>query len=247
MPTFQKYAEYYDLLYHDKDYTAESQYVADLIDKFCPRYCSLLDVGCGTGRHASAFVRNGIDVAGVDSSDGMLSAGRATYPEIKFYQGCAESFRLPQQFDVITSLFHVVSYLTGNSQLAEAFENIYHHLNDNGIFIFDFWYGPAVLTEKPAVKIKRVKNERYSLIRISEPEILYNENVVNVNFDLLIKDLIQDKTEEVKETHRMRYFFLPELELILQRVGFKLLSAQQWMSGGMLSEKSWNGIIVAQK
>ena len=31
---FEKYAQYYDLLYQDKDYRAESNYVISLIDKF---------------------------------------------------------------------------------------------------------------------------------------------------------------------------------------------------------------------
>jgi hypothetical protein len=33
---FEKYAKYYDLLYQDKDYPAESQYISSLIDKYHP-------------------------------------------------------------------------------------------------------------------------------------------------------------------------------------------------------------------
>ena len=33
-----------------------------------------------------------------------------------------------------------------------------------GIFIFDFWYGPAVLADPPAVRIKRLENERMKVL-----------------------------------------------------------------------------------
>lgn len=247
MTTFAEYAEYYDLLYQDKDYSAESQYVSTLIDRFCPSMSSLLDVGCGTGRHAVAFCREGVTVAGLDCSEEMLATGKVKYPQIALHHGRAESFQLPSRFDVITSLFHVISYQTGNDALMAMVRNIYCHLNDGGIFIFDFWYGPAVLTEKPSVRIKRVQDEKHELTRISEPDVDYNANTVKVHFDLLIKNRQTQVTREVRETHLMRYFFLPELELVLQAVGFKVFFAGEWMNGCPLSEKSWNGIIVAGK
>ena len=34
---FEKYAKYYDLLYKDKDYKAESEYISSLIKKYMPK------------------------------------------------------------------------------------------------------------------------------------------------------------------------------------------------------------------
>ena len=49
---FSSYARYYDLLYRDKDYAAEAEYVASLIRKFHPAARSIIELGSGTGIHA---------------------------------------------------------------------------------------------------------------------------------------------------------------------------------------------------
>jgi ubiquinone/menaquinone biosynthesis C-methylase UbiE len=71
MSVFNLYAAYYDLLYPDKDYSAETEYVADLITEAAPAQ-TVLDLGCGTGAHAFHFARRGFTVHGVDLSAEMI-------------------------------------------------------------------------------------------------------------------------------------------------------------------------------
>ena len=61
---------------------------------------------------------------------------------------------LESKFDLIISLFHVASYCTTNNCLNSFFERAYEHLNKNSLFIFDYWYGPAVLHLKPSNRVK---------------------------------------------------------------------------------------------
>ena len=42
---FNAYAAYYDLLYRDKDYAAEADYVAGLVLQFAPEARTILDLG----------------------------------------------------------------------------------------------------------------------------------------------------------------------------------------------------------
>ena len=49
---FDAYAAYYDLLYKDKDYAGETEYVHRLIQRFNPGAKSILELGSGTGKHA---------------------------------------------------------------------------------------------------------------------------------------------------------------------------------------------------
>nr|MBA2706707.1 SAM-dependent methyltransferase [Gemmatimonadaceae bacterium] len=53
MSVFGSYSRYYDLLYRDKDYAAESAYVASLLAVHAPGARSILEIGCGTGAHAA--------------------------------------------------------------------------------------------------------------------------------------------------------------------------------------------------
>ena len=67
MAVFYSYAQYYDLLYREKDYPGEVDYVDALIKKYAVNDArTILDLGCGTGGHAILLARKGYRVTGVD-------------------------------------------------------------------------------------------------------------------------------------------------------------------------------------
>src|SRR5256885_707545 len=67
------YAGFYDLFYADKDYAAEAAFVRDIIQRHKPNARSILDLGCGSGRHAVEFARAGLMVTGVERSGDMIA------------------------------------------------------------------------------------------------------------------------------------------------------------------------------
>lgn len=75
------------------------------------------------------------------------------------------------------ALFHVISYQTTNEDVTAAFETARHYLNPGGVFIFDVWYGPTVLTERPSVRIKSMADDQTEIIRLAEPVLHPNENL----------------------------------------------------------------------
>jgi SAM-dependent methyltransferase len=77
---FARYALCYDLLYRDKDYAAEAGYVGRLIRSATPAARSVLEFGCGTGRHARLLCTMGFDVHGVDHSPEMVAIANASIP-----------------------------------------------------------------------------------------------------------------------------------------------------------------------
>jgi SAM-dependent methyltransferase len=245
------YSQYYDLLYRDKDYIGETSYVEQLIRSNRKNSSTLLDLGCGTGKHAELFCEKGYEVHGVDLSPEMLAIAesRRTGKESRLQFTCSNisELQLDAQFDVVTSLFHVMSYQTENSDLLLAFQKAYQHLNPGGLFIFDFWYGPGVLTDRPVTRVKRLENENISVTRISESEIHATRNVVDVHFDVLVENKIDNSMHKNKEKHAMRYFFDPELEMACQQVGFNVASKFQWMTDNAPSFSSWNVVWVVQK
>jgi predicted TPR repeat methyltransferase len=74
---FDTYAEYYDLLYSEKNYAAEASYVAGLIRSSSADTHRLLELGCGTGGLAFELAKLGFDVTGVDLSECMLARAHA--------------------------------------------------------------------------------------------------------------------------------------------------------------------------
>lgn len=220
MKVFDQYSAYYDLLYRDKDYKGEVDYIDQLIQQYQPGTDSILDMGCGTGKHDFYLAKKGYTVDGIDLSDRMIEQAKANLSDqyqtvedqLTFEKGDVRKYRNNKKYDVVISLFHVISYQTTNEDLAAAFSTAKAHLNPGGLFIFDYWYGPGVLTDLPTVRAKRLENDQIYVTRIAEPVIYPDENCVDVNYTVFVKDKISGGVEELKETHKMRYLFLPEIQ-----------------------------------
>lgn len=259
MPVFGAYSRYYNLLYKDKDYAGEAEYLRGLIARHSPEARTVLDLGCGTGNHASLLARRGLQVTGVDQSEEMLAVARSQIPgpdsvpspapqvpPLSFRQGDIRTVRLGASFDVVLSLFHVMSYQTSNADLRAAFATARVHLKPGGLFIFDCWYGPAVLSDRPSVRVKRLEDEEIRVTRIAEPVLHPNQNVVDVNYHVLVQDKASGALEEMRETHRMRYLFPPELDLLLQEAGLSLVESFEWMTGREPGFDTWGVCFVVR-
>lgn len=249
-----KYSQYYDLFYHEKNYKAEAAFVTDLLGRYGIVGGHLMDLGCGTGHHAAEFAAAGFSVSGVDMSADMLAradARRTTLPgkvaqRLRFQQGDARTVRTDELYDAVVALFHVASYQTTNADFMAMCHTAATHLPRSGLFLFDCWYGPAVLADPPDVRIKRASSEETAVIRIAEPSMRPHDNTVAVNYTILLTDWKTQSVEIVLETHVMRYMFKPEVELMLDLSGFEVLDSMKWM-GGELSAVDLSATFVARK
>jgi SAM-dependent methyltransferase len=251
---FNQYSRYYDLLYRDKDYAAEAGFVSGLMARHAPQSKSLLELGCGSGRHAELLAGRGFKVHGVDLSADMLAQARARLDKVPtdvrtrlaFSEGDARTVRLGQRFGCVISLFHVMSYQATNADLIAAFTTAREHLEPGGAFIFDCWYGPAVLTDRPAVRVKRMEDDAISVTRIAEPVLHPNECLVDVGYTVLVRDKATQVVDTISETHRMRYLFRPEIELLAQSAGMRVEHACEWLTGHEPGEDTWGVCFVVR-
>lgn len=250
---FDAYALYYDLLYRDKDYAGEADYIATQIQQYMPGAQRILDLGCGTGKHDEYLARLGFSVHGVDNSDEMLNLARerkAKLPDgiaekLSFSAGDIRTVRTGQTYDTVISLFHVMSYQTANSDVMAALQTAADHLKPGGLFVFDFWYGPAVLMQKPEVRIKRLESHDYRVVRIAEPVELPRTNSVQVNYQVWVESLQDDRAGSFSESHLMRYFFEPEMDLLMTSSVFQIESITAWLEDSPPHPNNWSALIVA--
>jgi SAM-dependent methyltransferase len=245
------YSQYYDLLYQDKDYVGEVDYIDNLIAEFGEgEIKTILDMGCGTGRHAELLCDKGYSVHGVDLSQDMLDIAeqrrRGRESSLSFSLSNISELDLNKKFDTVTSLFHVASYQSSNEDLIKFFKVAKEHLNIGGVFIFDFWYGPAVLVDLPVTRVKRLESQSLKVTRLAEPVLIPQRNIVDVNYDIFL-ELGADIMERKQETHSMRYLFDPELEIVCDLEGFSIECKYEWMSGKSPSLSSWNVVWVVRK
>lgn len=247
MNVFNEYSKYYDLLYKDKDYAQEAEYVHRLIAKYMPNASSIIDFGCGTGSHADLLSRKGFELDGVDISRTMLTEAEKKHPSLRVHHGDIRQIRLSKKVDVVASLFHVISYQQTNEDVLNAFKTAKEHLVDGGILIFDCWYGPAVLTERPVMRLKKLEDEFVAITRIAEPVMIADKNIVEVNYHMFVQEKSDGSIHEVNETHIMRYFFGPEIQSMLEGVGLKMINGEEWMTGRNLNFDTWNACYIAKK
>jgi len=250
MSVFEEYARYYDLLYRDKDYRGEADYVHRLIQQHRPGAKSILNLGCGSGRHDSYLAECGYKIVGIDISEKMLTAARKAAnsgdsPE--YLLGDIRSFRSEQKFDAVIALFHVMSYQSRNEDLLAAFKTAHVQLKQDGLFLFDCWYGPGVLTDRPEVRVKTLEDERLKVTRIAHPDMIASRNLVDVNYQIFIEDKENRNIKEILETHRMRYLFEPEVRELLSQAGFTITLSEEWLSAAALDFTSWNAVFVCKK
>lgn len=248
MNQFNLYTKYYDLLYSDKNYKKETEYILNHIRRHTLHCNHILELGFGSGNHAIHFIEHSIKVSGIEKSLEMVELAKTKKLHNFFpYHGDITSFDIDQKFDTAISLFHVMSYLTDNLQIEKCLQNVYKHLNPGGLFIFDVWHTPAVYYQKPEIRIKRLADENISVVRISEPNLISDENIVEVNFELYIEDKRSNKIEKLNEVHKMRHFSIPELKVFTKNLGFQWLHSEEFITGNPVSEHTWGITVILKK
>jgi SAM-dependent methyltransferase len=98
-----------------------------------------LEFGIGTGRIAIPLAERGVRVAGIDSSDAVLSRLRAK-PEaadIEAVLGDFASTRADGEFDVVFLVFNTISNLTSQDAQVACFQNAAAHLRRGGRFVIE--------------------------------------------------------------------------------------------------------------
>ncbi|MFI5714124.1 class I SAM-dependent methyltransferase, partial [Kribbella sp. NPDC051620] len=97
---------------------------------------SVLDLGCGTGRHAAGLSELfGCSAVGVDIQDGLVDYGRSSYPGVELQVGDLRSVRLGRTFDLVTCLGNSLAYLRTDQELGQAAETFAAHVRPGGVLV----------------------------------------------------------------------------------------------------------------
>ncbi|MDR2573388.1 MAG: class I SAM-dependent methyltransferase [Desulfovibrio sp.] len=256
MTVFTDYARYYNLLYKDKDYAGETDFVLGILRKH-GQAASVLDLGCGTGRHAVEMARRGIEATGVDMSETMLVMGKEaldalaptefSVPLPDLRRGDARTARLGGTFDAVVSLFHVMSYQNTEEDALSVMKTAKTHLKPGGLFLFDFWYGPGVLTEPPTERHKVMEDGDTLVCRHAKPIHRINDNIVDVHYTIELTNKTTGAKSELRELHAMRYWFMPELHYLVRQAGFTLVAEGGWLNDHAPDSETWNAWMAASR
>lgn len=250
MGTFQDYAYYYNAFYQDKDYKDEANKVNTLLKKYGKPVHKIIDFGCGTGRHGLELMNLGYQYTGIDMSEAMIDIAKNNLKKTgmfaTFKVSDIKTYKTEDKQDAVISLFHVMSYQNSNEDIYGAFASSRNCLKTGGIFMFDVWYGPGVLSDKPSVRVKEVDFDENRLVRIAKPTMHIERNIVDVHYDIYVIDKMSNTAKRIEETHSMRYFFQPEIEMLLERAGFELICGLDCLTLEKPTFNSWTSYFIAK-
>ena len=239
---FDAYGQYYNLFYADKQYALETAYIDDTIREYAPEAKTVLEYGSGTGGHGLLLMNRGYSIMGIERSEEMAKIARSK--GYNCHVGDILNHKISQTFDACIALFHVVSYVNRNSDLIKLFLKTKSRLNPGGIFIFDVWFSPAVMFQLPEVRIKKAEDNRVEVTRLAQPSIDHLKNIVTVNYHVFIKDKQNEHYTELSESHPMRHFSIPEIDLLAERTGFSILKTEEFLTKNQPSNNSWGVTFV---
>ena len=142
-------------------------------------------------------------------------------------------------------MFAVISYQTTNEDLLAACRTARRHLSPGGLFVFDAWFGPAVLTQRPTARVKIIEQDGERIIRFASPVLDILAQTVQVNYKVLrLRDA--RVLDEVDESHLMRFIFPQEISHYLQQAGFRLLQLCPFMClDTQPTDQDWNVTVIA--
>ena len=245
--SFNDYADYYDLIYKDKDYRKEVDFIENIFEignTHKPK--KILEVGCGTGSYTKILLERGYEVTAVDISKDMLKiAGEKC--ACKFIKGDIRDITINERFDTCIAMFAVMGYITSNSDIIKALNNIHKHLKPNGIFIFDVWNGLAVMRLLPEQRMKEVENDKIKIVRVAIPNLRAFDHICEVNYKLLILNKAESTVNEINEKHVVRFYFPQEIKYYLENAGFEVLKICPFLDlNGKVDENVWNIAVIAR-
>ena len=140
---YHELAEHYDGLYSWKDYRSEARRLAALAERFGRSDgVRWLDVACGTGHHLE-HLRAAYSVVGVDASPEMLHVARRRLPGVRLIRGDMRTFRLAEEFDVVSCLFSAIGALRTERDVRRTLGNLARHTAPGGVVIVEPWIDPS--------------------------------------------------------------------------------------------------------
>lgn len=246
MPSYEKFAQFYDQLTGNIDYPARAAYFSELIRRHHGESKLLLDLGCGTGSLSVELSRLGYEVIGVDRSADMLSVAvrkNAGLPTPVLYL-CQDMRRLDLYgtIDVAVSALDSLNHLASPKDLLTAMKRVSLFTEPGGIFLFDV---------NTPYKHREILGNNTFVYDLEEVYCVwqnsYHPDGCRVEIQLDFFERAGDCYYRSGESFSERAYSREELEQMLREAGFGLLAVYGDDGFGEPAETTQRAVYVAEK
>jgi SAM-dependent methyltransferase len=138
-------ADFWELMYPFMFSQEQFQSAVDEVDQILElldlQGGTILDLGCGPGRHAIPLAQKGFRVTGVDLTPYLLSKARdraeSMGVQVEWVQEDMRRFTRPESFDLGVNMYSTFGYFAQESQNLAVLESVYDNLKPGGLFLID--------------------------------------------------------------------------------------------------------------
>jgi SAM-dependent methyltransferase len=244
--SFKKYGDFYDHLYLDKDYEAETKYVSNLLKSHKGDAQTIIEFGSGTGIHGRLFGDLGYSVLGVEPSETMLEKSVNTANFTSQLGDIRYPIDSSAQFDTCLVLFHVFNYLLTKDDQVSAFKNIHSLLKPGSLLALEVWHGPAVAFQKPETRIKTVRGDFGEIVRIASPTHVARDRV-DITYDIFHRSPESEVYRKFSEIHSLRPTYSEDIEDLATLSGFEVLLSEQFLTSKPVAEDTWSVLYLLRR
>ncbi|MTV82639.1 class I SAM-dependent DNA methyltransferase [Secundilactobacillus folii] len=216
---YQTFAQLYDELFDSDLYLDWRNFVTgQVMQSTAP----LLELACGAGRLAVLLRQAGYDVTGFDLSDEMLSLAdqhaREARVSLPLIQGNMLDLSDIGTYHTVTCFADSLCYLPDEQSLSTTFEQVAHHLDDDGQFLFDVISPYQTDVVYPGY-MYNYHDEKRAFMWSSDA----GDEPHSVDHDLTFftYNEVKDAYDEVAELHHERTYEMATYQTLLRQAGFK--------------------------
>ncbi|MEO7080488.1 MAG: class I SAM-dependent methyltransferase [Flavobacteriales bacterium] len=160
---------WYKVLYKHRDMEDAAGLVLPLIEKGKLQYGhSVLDMGCGRGRHAAIFVKAGMEVTGIDLSKASIDDAARKVPEAHFEVHDIREPYATGRFDAVVCLFTSLGYSNDMDDDRKAVAAAAKALKPGGLFVLDLMNGEFVAQHLVPTESKVIEGVHFRIERLLE-------------------------------------------------------------------------------
>lgn len=237
----QSFGKDYMIVYRHRDWNNASREVHNMAKALhIPDGSSVLDIGCGMGRHALALADAGYVVTGVDLSSTLLDEARANDPEgaVAWAHGDMRELPFPDSaFDATVNMFTSFGYFSEDADNVRVLEQVRRVLKPNGAFLIDF-LNPSYVARNLVPESSR-KDEESGL---------HIQEIRSIVDGWVQKEItVSDGGMKREYLERVRLFPLEWFQLHLQQAGLRLEHVLGHYDGSLYNEATSPRMIMVGK
>lgn len=243
--SYDIFAQVYDDLMDEELY---DQWVLFTKNNLAEHHQHVLDLACGAGQLAIKMQQEGLEVTGLDLSAQMLEIAERRAEEfgvtIPFVQGDMTDLTNLKKFDAVTCYCDSICYLPDEESVQAAFNQVYQHLTEDGVFLFDVHSVYQIDEVFPGYTFND-QTEEVSFLWKS----YIGEHPHSIEHDLTFfvyqEDI--DLYERFDETHKERTYQLQTYIDMLKKAGFTSIEVSAEYGEEQIAEKSTRWFFVCHK